>query len=432
MKLFNLFHSQFKLVGKLSRPAKLFLLALLLDGFLFTAFGLFFNLYILADGHNREFLGLINAMPSIAALVLGIPAGMLSDRIGRKRSMVIGFTLANLGIITMLIVRQPIIMLVMAFVWGATGQLYALSHAPFMMKVSDEKSRDLLFSVSFGVFPLASTLGNVLAGILPGAFSKWFNLPVQSASAYQAVLLTSVIASFAVLIPILLIKEPRNQETNPLTPQEHLNLASTWKIFKRPLTIKLALPNLVTGLGAAMVVPYFNVFFAERHKVGDQTLGILFAVSSLMIGVATFIGPRLVGNLGGKIRTIVISQGTSLIFLIVLGFSPLAWLAVIGFLVRGTLMNMAAPFFDAYAMEHTKENEQGTINSLRSWSWNVGWAVGPYISGIVQQRYGFSPLFMTTAILYALSIILTWVFFGDKEKVAPIAILQENASKVLD
>ena len=108
MKIFNLFHSQLQQVRKLNKPARLFLLALFLDGLLFTAFGLFFNFYILADGQSREFLGLINAMPSIAALVLGLPMGMLSDRIGRKTSMIIGFTLANIGIITMLLVHQPI------------------------------------------------------------------------------------------------------------------------------------------------------------------------------------------------------------------------------------------------------------------------------------------------------------------------------------
>jgi len=419
MKLFHLFRSQLQQVGKLSQPAKLLLLALLLDGFLFTAFGLFFNFYILSDGHSREYLGLINAMPSIAALALGLPMGMLSDRIGRKRSMLIGFTLANFAILTMLIVHQPILMLVMAFIWGAAGQLYFLSQAPFMMKVSDEKNRDLLFSLSFGVFPLASTLGNALAGVLPDFFSRIFNLPQQSAAAYQSVLIVSVASSFLVLLPILFIKEPPTVNHTPEVPIKHANFSSIWGILKRPLTIQLTLPGLVTGIGAAMVVPYLNIFFSERYHMSDQALGILFAVSSLMIGLATFIGPRMVNTLGGKIRMIVLSQTVSLVFLVMLGFSPFAWLAVIGFLMRGTLMNMVAPLFDAYAMERTTETEQGTINSLRNWAWNVGWAVGPYLSGIIQQRYGFSPLFVITTVLYAVAILLTWVFFRNKQRLSP-------------
>ena len=64
-----------------------------------------------------------------------------------------------------------------------------------MMKTSDDKSRDILFSLSFGMFPLASTAGNFLAGYLPGLFTRWFNL-ATSVTAYQGVLLFSVIIQF--------------------------------------------------------------------------------------------------------------------------------------------------------------------------------------------------------------------------------------------
>ena len=40
------------------------------------------------------------------------------------------------------------------------------------------------------------------------------------------------------------------------------------------------------------------------------------------------------------------------------------------------------------------------VTSIRNLAWNVGWAVGPYISGLVQQRWGFNPLFVNTAVLY--------------------------------
>jgi MFS family permease len=336
--------------------------------------------------------------------------------------MILGFTAANVAIIVMCSVRQPLVMLAMAFVWGVCGQLYVLSHAPFMMKVSDDSSRDLLFSVSFGVFPLANTFGNAVAGLLPGLFSRLFGVADHSALAYQAVLLTSVISSFLVLVPIAFIREPQTRLEVERAMSPRAARQPVWNVLIRPLTIKLALPNLITGFGAALLIPYLNIFFVERHHVIDQTLGLLFSASALLIGVASFIGPRLVGNLGGKIRMIVLVQSASLAFLLVLGFSSLVWLAVIGFLVRGTLMNMAAPLFDAYAMELTPEAEQGALNSIRSWAWNFGWAVGPYISGLVQQRYGFTPLFINTAILYAIAIGVTWLFFGRKRPVMVAAV----------
>ncbi len=402
----------------LNRPARLFLLALFLDGLLFAGWNLFFNLYIIDAGYSRDFLGLVNAAPSLSALLLGVPMGLLSDRMGRKRAMMTGFALANFSIIAMILGRSETVILGGALLLGITSQLYVLSQAPFMMKASDDKSRDVLFSLSFGMFPLASTAGNFLAGYLPGLFTRWFNL-ATSVTAYQVVLLFCVIMSFLVLVPISFIHEPKKAEAEEKTGSTEPK-TSIWKVLLRPLTLKLAIPNLVIGLGAATLVPYFNVFFAERFQMGDSTLGILFSMGALLTGIGCIIGPRLVGNLGGKIRTVVLGQGASLGFLLLIGFSPWPWLAVIGFLARGALMNMVAPLFDAFALEQSREAEHGAVNSIRNLAWNVGWAVGPYVSGIVQQRYGFSPLFISTAILYGLGISLTWIFFRPRPMRDPL------------
>ncbi len=405
-------HSIFNQFRGLNKPARLFLLAIFFDGLLFAGWNLFFNLYIIEAGHSRDFLGLVNAAPSLSALILGVPMGLISDRIGRKRAMILGFALANFAIIGMILARTEWVILVLALTFGAVAQLYGLSQAPFMMKASDDKTRDILFSLSFGMFPLANTLGNFIAGFLPESFTHWFHLN-STAAAYQAVLLFSVLSSFLVLVPIAFIREPKtvNAETKP---GETPNRTSVWRVLFRPLTLKLSLPNLVIGLGAATLVPYFNVYFSEHYQMSDSALGILFSAGALVTGVACIIGPRLVGNLGGKIRTVVLGQAVSLLFLLAIGFSPWPWLAVIGFLVRGALMNMVAPLFDAFALEQTHETEHGAVNSIRNLAWNVGWAVGPYLSGLVQQRWGFSPLFINTAVMYTIGISLTWIFFRPR------------------
>jgi MFS family permease len=402
----------------LNHPARLFLLALFLDGLLFSGWNLFYNLYIIDAGHSRDFLGLINAAPSLSALLLGVPMGLLSDRIGRKLAMILGFILANFSILGLVLAQNETIMLILALCFGAVGQLYVLSQAPFMMKVSDDRTRDILFSLSFGMFPLANTLGNFLSGYLPNMFTRWFGLS-GSAAAYQAVLIFSVTSSFLVLVPIAFIHETKGGSHEAMQETEEPK-PSVWKILLRPLTLKLALPNLVLGVGAAILVPYFNVFFAERYHMSDSDLGILFSLGSLAIGVGCIIGPRLVGNLGGKIRMVVLGQAASLVFLLLIGFSPWPLLAMFGYLARGALMNMVTPLFDAFALEKSAVAEHGAVNSIRNLAWNIGWTVGPYISGLVQQRYGFSPLFVSTAVLYAIGIGITWIFFRPGSRLEPL------------
>jgi predicted MFS family arabinose efflux permease len=113
----------------------------------------------------------------------------------------------------------------------------------------------------------------------------------------------------------------------------------------------------------------------------------------------------------------VATQSASLAFLLLAGFAPVLWLSSTGFLLRTALMNMASPLYSAFCMERTLEQHQGLVNSILNLAWNVGWAIGPYVSGVVQQHYGFTPLFVATSILYALAILLTWSFFKDTETV---------------
>jgi predicted MFS family arabinose efflux permease len=92
-------------------------------------------------------------------------------------------------------------------------------------------------------------------------------------------------------------------------------------------------------------------------------------------------------------------------------------LAVIGFLARNALMNMVGPLYDSFALEQVEEHQHGTFNSLMMMSWEIGWTVGPFISGLIQERYGFTPIFIITAALYGAAVAMIWIFFRDKEDV---------------
>jgi MFS family permease len=417
MNPFKVLHNSTAQLRTFNRSARLFLLAIVLEGVVISAWQLFFNFYILERGFERDFLGMVNAMPAVAALVLGIPMGLLSDKIGRKRAMVTGVAVFIVAMALEVTVYSPYLILIAAFVAGAAQMLYYLSQAPFMMKVSDEQNRTLLFSLSFGLITLSGAFGSVLAGQLPARFASWLDVPPRSATAYQAVLLGSVALGLFTLVPLLMIKEP---DVKRGTSAIRRPGSSVWQVLKKPLTLQLSLPNLLIGFGAAILIPYINVFFLERHAVSDQNLGILFSLSSLLVGVGSIIGPRIAGALGGKIRAVVFTQGLSLLFLLTMGFSPFYWLAAVGFLMRGVLMNMAVPLYSAFSMEQIHEREQGTVNSIKELAWQVGWATGPYISGLVQVSYGFKPLFITTAVLYGAAIVFTWILFSKREHLRPV------------
>jgi MFS family permease len=403
----NLYIHYIKPIRSFNRSARLFLLMTVIDGIIMSVWQLFFNFYMLQSGFSRDFLGLANSLPSVAALVFGIAVGRLSDRIGRKLSLILGISLSSLTLLGQVMFKQPTVILVMAFLYGIFYMLFIVSQAPLMTKLSDSQNRTLLFSLNYGVTTLAGALGNLFAGQLPAVFGKLLYIQATSATAYQAVLIASIALGTTSLIPLWLMEEPRTLHAGPEAGSRETGPRSAL----RRLTVKLALPNLLIGFGAAILIPYMNVFFKDRFDISDSLLGMLFGLSSLLIGIGSLIGPRLTTRLNGKIRTVVVTQFASLVFLLIAGFTPSLLLASIGFLMRAALMNMASPLYSAFCMEQTPERDQGMVNSVLNISWSLGWAVGPYLSGLVQVAYGFTPLFITTAVLYLTAIVTTWILF---------------------
>lgn len=413
----NIYRNYIQPIGSFNRDARLFLWMVVIDGVILSGWLLFFNIYMLERGFDREFLGLVNSLPSLAGLILGIPIGRLSDRIGRKRAIIIGISFASLAMLGQVTFAQPALIAIMAALTGIFNMFLIVSISPLMMKLSDANNRTLLFSLTYGLQTLAGAIGSLFAGQLPNVYGLLLKTQATSAMAYQAVLITSVLLGTTALIPLWKMNEPKTLSPAgtvqaPLMPGERQTGPSS---NLTRLTVKLAAPNFLIGIGAAILIPYMNVFFKDRFQIPDSWLGILFSLSSLFIGVGSLIGPRLTMRLGGKIRTVAFTQFASIVFLLMIGFWPSVWVAGIAFLIRAALMNMAAPLYSAFCMEQTPEQQQGLVSSVLNIAWQVGWGVGPYLSGLVQQQYGFSPLFIATTVLYLLAILMMWTFFHRVE-----------------
>lgn len=394
-----------------NRDARLFLWATVINGIIFSGWQLFFNIYMLEGGFTREFLGIVNSLPSLTALLLGIPIGRLSDRMGRKQAILLGMMLSSVSLLGQVTFKEPALVVTMAALTGIFNMFVIVSISPLMMKLSDGSNRTLLFSINYGVQTIAGAVGSLFAGQLPRLFGTLLDVGATSAIAYQAVLIVTLLLGTTALIPLWRMTEPQSPQT---TPEPGIRTTGMGSGLTR-LTVKLATPNFLIGMGAAILIPYMNVFFKDRFEISDSLLGLLFSLSSLFIGIGSLIGPRLSTRLGGKIRTVAVTQLASVAFMLMVGFAPSLWVAGFAFLMRAALMNMSSPLYSAFCMEQTPERQQGLASSVLNVAWQIGWSVGPYISGVVQQRYGFSPLFITTTILYLIAVGTMWRMFRNAE-----------------
>jgi MFS family permease len=235
-------------------------------------------------------------------------------------------------------------------------------------------------------------------------------LPTSS-TAYAGALLVVSVVTLVGLAPLVFIHRQR------LAGEGRTVFAPFAYAAKEPVLLtKLILPMLITSIGAGLIMPFMNVFFREVHHQPDPVIGSLFAWGSLFMGIGLLIAPPLADRMG-KIQLVVITQGLSIPFLILLGFSPIFWVSALAYYVRLALMNMSTPVYQTFVMERVESSARATVASLESMAWNFGWAFSPTISGILQVRYGFGPPFLGTIILYIVSVFLYWAFFWNKKDV---------------
>ncbi len=399
---------------RFNRNTKLLLFSTLLYGFSFSVWELFFNLYILSLGFNNDMLGLIRSANPLAALVLGLPLGLLSDRIGRRVSMIIGLSVCFIGMSLQVHLLNPIVIFIFGLVQGAGLMLYRVAQSPFIMSNCKPAHQAMVFSLNFGFITLASMIGNLAAGQMPDLLQGWLGIAQGTASSYQWVITAGILLATTSLVPILLITK---QEKTTVDTSSYLPVkVMARKIIARPIARQLAFINLIMGFGAAILIPYLNVFLRQKFNISDNLLGLLFSLSSLLVFMGSIMGPWLVNMTHSRIIPTVITQGASVVFLITLGFSPVLWFTAVSMLLRTVLMQMATPLLENYAMLVTPPEEQAAVSSLRGIGWQAGQAVGIFISGLVQTRFGFSPLFITTSLCYIIAILLSWKYFRPHEK----------------
>jgi len=159
-----------------------------------------------------------------------------------------------------------------------------------------------------------------------------------------------------------------------------------------------------------MLIPFMNIFFRYRYNLSDDTIGALFGIGSLGMGFALMMGPILAER-WGKPKTVVITQGLSIPFLIILGFVHSLTLAYVAFFVRMALMNLAGPVYQTMVMEEADAEARGMAASLYSLIWSSGRALSPVISGPIQEAHGFDPVFLSTIFAYTLSVGMVYWWF---------------------
>jgi len=401
-----------------SRDARLFLLTTIAFGAATSLYWIDFNLYLGAIGIDPTTISWLIVASELAGVVVALPASALSDRYGRRAVMAGGMVLVALALLAFLPGQLPLLFVGVVML-GAGSQAVYVVQVPYIAEHTAPEQRNEYFSTWAAIGNLTALVAALAGGAIATGLASSFNLGAAAAP-YQILLSGVAILGVLSVATIWLLSSDR-----PAPGRVHSPGRGRFgiQISDRRLFLRLLLPGFLTSLGAGQLIPFLNIFVQQKFSLGLAAVNAVFAITSLGTTLAILAQPALARRFG-RIGSIVLVQGSSIPFLVVLGFSPVLWTVVIAMTVRNSLMNAGSPIFDAFAMGRVSAAERATLSAGMTMLWALGWTIAPIYYGQLQQHLGFTAGyavdFVTIIVLYTVATSLLWHWFRGTDRTVAI------------
>ena len=153
-----------------SRNANLYVLHVMGMDMIHGSWTVLFNLYLLAIGFDIRFIGTRLVIEYVARALTAIPAGLVSDRIGRKASFILGDGMGAIFGLAMISTRSEFALLALPALGAFFGNLHHTAEPAFMAENSRPQERVHLFAVAGSLRTSSAMIGALLAGLIPALF----------------------------------------------------------------------------------------------------------------------------------------------------------------------------------------------------------------------------------------------------------------------
>jgi MFS family permease len=359
----------------------------------------FFNLYLQQGGLGEAFLGRLNSLGMIGSLALAIPAGLLVTRLGSRKSLVLSCALIAVFGALQANVLVPALLVVLQIGISASTMLYGATYNPEMMRSTDPGDRQAVFSLAFTVGTVMSVIASVMGGLLPRLFARFGASPLIGLRLTLVVGAAFILASTAVFIRLREYHDGSREQVvdTPCSIQSEPEVTSSWKRF----AFRYAAVNVIIGFGAGLSIPYLNLYFADRFHASTVVVGNLFAMSNVVLTVGVLLAPWLVRR-AGLLRTIGVTVGGSLVFLVIMAFTHNIIIAALAFWIRAGLMMCSTPVTDKFCLELVPPDKRSVAHNIFQVAWTASWAVSTALGGWLIQKTGFALPMVLTAAVYGI------------------------------
>ena len=349
-------------------------------------------------GATPELIGVIVAASTVTGVIIKLPAGALSDVLGRKRMMLLGCAFFAAPPFLYPFVQSPGALLALRFLHGFATAIFSPVASAFVADLSQRGRGERL-----GWFAASGDLGSTLGPLVGGL------LLFYTASYPMTYLTVGVLGLLPLLIVLRLPDEARRSTGATL----HARSAEFWSGIAEVLRSRAVL--VASALEAALYVGY-GAFLGFFPTYGTG-IGLNDAQIALVMGAqlgTTMLAKPLSGRLSDRLgRKPMILAGLFLCAATLPLIPTLTslWLLFPVSALFGLGVAIVTPSTTALVADLVKAGRMGSAMGVFGTIWDSGEAAGPILAGVLiaslsyPLAFGLIAAFMAaTALLFLLAV----------------------------
>ncbi len=332
--------------------------------------GIFLALYLRQEhGFDGAQAGWVVGLWGLGSTVAAPIGGTLTDRVGRRATMLLGLTLSGLAVVAITVVEDAMLLVVLSFLGGATQQLFSPASSAAIADVVPPADRPRAYGHVYWAMNLGLGFGFFVAGLVPSRF-----LP--------GLFLADAATTF-VCAGLIAWKVP---ETRPALPTHESELRGLMRVLRDGpyvVFVVLTIAGLVVFTQFLLALP----LDMADHGIGSRGFSWLMACNCIgVVLLQPWLAPLL-----RRCDPARLLAASALLFGLGYGANVFAsslpaylvgaafWTVgeVVGFPVASALVSNLAPV-----------DLRGRYQGTYSMAWGLAMGISPIVGGQVLHRLG--------------------------------------------
>lgn len=362
---------------------------------------------------STVYVGITTAAYSLAALVIRPVAGVLSDRIGRVKILMIGAAICTLACIGYGLSASLLLLLVFRALNGMGFGMHSTCAGAVVADVTPPSR----MTEGIGFFGLYGTVAQAIAPTIALALIGGKSMGEFRTLFFVSAAICAV--SFLCDSGISYERKRRRAGANPdpgdriveKVPERPLDqLPKTFLGFEYAVFLPTAVILLAhTGLAA---ISSFVALHAEGRGI-TSGVGMYFTVSAAGVLVSRFLLGRIVDRRGADV---VVLPGLVVmtLSLVLLGYvRSLPALLVLAF-PNGLAQGAVSPTMNSLLFRRCSPQRRGTASAAFFAAIDIGFTIGPILLGLVAEKLGYTHLYWLAGVFTALAFVFYLLFASDR------------------